>query len=83
MILVALLILLTPLWAEVRTEEAVGVEVGTLFGLSHLSSPDEGITMVGAPGGFGGVSGNPSLYVSFLGKKLSLGWESSYCQSSS
>ncbi len=60
-----------------ETEEAAtGAEIGTLFGFSHLSSDGDGITMIGAPGGFIGGFGTPSLYVSwFPSEKLTIGPE--------
>ena len=61
-----------------ETEEAAaGAEIGTLFGFSRLSSDGDGITMIGAPGGFiAGIFGNPSLYVSwFPSEKLTIGPE--------
>ncbi len=60
-------------------ESATGVEIGTLFGLSHLSDEDDGLTFIGVPtlSDFPSAAlGNPSLYVSwFPSEQLALGPE--------
>ena len=58
-------------------EVAVDVEIGTLFGLSHLASDGDGITVIGVPRTIRfGHFGNSSLYVSwFPTEKLSIGPE--------
>ena len=57
-------------------EAATGIEIGTLFGLSHLSSNGDGITAIGVPGGLSGIIGNPSLYVLwFPNEQLAIGPE--------
>lgn len=55
------------------TEPAAGgVEIGTLFGFSRISSGDDALTMLGLPGALG--NGNPALYVSwFPSDKLAIG----------
>ena len=64
---------------------ATGVEIGMLFGLSHLSSDDDGVTLIGVPtAGLSGFGSIPSLYISwFPGKKLSIGPEFSFGQTAS
>jgi len=55
-------------------EAATGVEIGTLFGLSHLSSNGDGITIIGVPSAPFAFFGNPSLYVSwFPNEQLAIG----------
>ena len=60
-----------------ETEEAAtGIEIGTLFGLSHLSSNGDGITIIGVPSAPLAFFGNPSLYVSwFPNEQLAIGPE--------
>ena len=56
-----------------------GVEIGTLFGLSHLSSNRDGGTWIGVPAPTWNIIGNSSLYVSwFPTEKLSIGPEFSF-----
>ncbi len=52
-------------------------EIGTRFGISRISSDDDSIVMMAAPGSpTSGVLGNPSIYVSwFPSVKLSVGPE--------
>ena len=59
------------------TEElATGIEIGTLFGLSHLSSNGDGITTIGVPSAPLAFFGNPSLYISwFPNEQLAIGPE--------
>ena len=61
----------------VGTEEvATGTEIGTLFGLSHLSSNGDGINITGVPSAPLAFFGNPSLYVSwFPNEQLAIGPE--------
>ena len=69
--------------AKIAKEPATGaeeagadIEIGTLFGLSHLSSDIYGGTWIGIPAPTWNVIGNSSLYVSwFPSKKLSIGPE--------
>ena len=63
-----------------KTEDgATGVEIGTLFGLSHLSSNGDGFTITGVPGAPLAFFGNPSLYVSwFPNEQLAIGPEFSF-----
>ena len=57
-------------------ESATGIEIGTLFGLSHLSSNGDGITIIGVPSAPLAFFGNPSLYVSwFPNEQLAIGPE--------
>ena len=57
-------------------EAAAGIEIGTLFGLSHLSSNGDGITIIGVPSAPLAFFGNPSLYVSwFPNEQLAIGPE--------
>ena len=62
------------------TEEAPsGIEIGTLFGLSHLSSGIYGGTWIGVPAPTWNIIGNSSLYISwFPSEKLSIGPEFSF-----
>ena len=66
------------------TEEmATGIEIGTLFGLSHLSSNGDGITTIGVPSAPFAFFGNPSLYVLwFPNEQLAIGPEFSFGRSS-
>ena len=60
------------------TEEASGgIEIGTLFGISHLAYDDhDGGTWIGVPAPTWNIIGNSSLYVSwFPAEKLSIGPE--------
>ena len=52
-------------------------EIGTRFGVSHISSDDDSIVMIAVPGSpTSGVLGNPSLYVSwFPSANMSVGPE--------
>ena len=56
---------------------AVGIETGTLFGLTHHTSDGEGATIVGLPSSPTlGIPGIPSLYVSWYpGANVSIGSE--------
>ena len=57
-------------------EAATGTEIGTLFGLSHLSPNGDGITITGVPSAPIAFFGNPSLYVSwFPNEQLAIGPE--------
>ena len=60
-------------------ESATGIEIGTLFGLSHLFSNGEGITTIGVPRAPVEFFGNSSLYVSwFPNEQLAIGPEFSF-----
>ena len=60
-----------------QMESASGVEIGTLFGLSRISTGGEGATLIGLPSALGSsVLGNPSIYVSwFPDERFSIGPE--------
>ena len=60
-----------------QTDTAAGLEVGTLFGLTHHSSDGEGAAIIGVPSSPTlGIPGIPSLYVSwFPGADVSFGSE--------
>ncbi len=48
-------------------EAAAGIEIGTLFGLTHHSSNGEGATIIGLPSSPTlGIPGIPSLYISWF-----------------
>ena len=65
-------------------ESATGIEIGTLFGLSHLSSNGDGITTIGVPSAPLAFFGNPSLYISwFPNEQLAIGPEFSFGRFSS
>ena len=58
-------------------EAPAGIEIGTLFGLTHHSSDGEGFTVIGLPSSPTlGIPGIPSLYVSwFPGGNIEVGPE--------
>ena len=62
---------------EVRNIAGPLYEIGTRFGISRISSDDDSIVMMAAPGSpTSGVLGNPSLYVAwFPGASMSVGPE--------
>ena len=62
---------------DVRNDSAAEYEIGTRFGISRISSDDDSIVMIAAPGSpTSGVLGNPSLYVAwFPNANLSVGPE--------
>ena len=62
---------------DVRNDSVAEYEIGTRFGISRISSDDDSIVMIAAPGSpTSGVLGNPSLYVAwFPSANLSIGPE--------
>ena len=65
---------------QVEDASATGIEIGTLFGLSHFSN-GSGTTALGVPTGPGGAGnlGYPALYVSwFPSEQLAIGSEFSF-----
>ncbi len=62
---------------EERNAPVTKYEIGTRFGISRVSSDDDSIVMIAAPGSpTSGVLGNPSLYVLwFPSAKMSIGPE--------
>ncbi|MYD63386.1 MAG: hypothetical protein F4W91_20310 [Gemmatimonadetes bacterium] len=64
-----------------QSSSATGVEIGTLFGGSHISLDGEGITSISLPGSF--TPSLPVLYVSwFPGEKVAFGPEFSFGRTS-
>ena len=58
--------LIGPVSAQ-EMETAAGIEIGTLFGLTHHSTDGEGATVIGLPSSPTlGIPGIPSLYVSWF-----------------
>lgn len=72
------LVATAPLFAQEREESAAGIEIGTLFGLSHVpDETDADLTVIGVPSSPLVVyPGNPALYVFwFPSKALAIGPE--------
>ncbi len=64
-----------------QSSSATGVEIGTLFGGSHIFSDGDGITSISFPGSY--VNTLPLLYVSwFPGEKIAFGPEFSFGRTS-
>ena len=62
----AAFVLVGPVSAQ-EIETAAGIEIGTLFGLTHHSTDGEGATVIGLPSSPTlGIPGIPSLYVSWF-----------------
>ena len=72
----AVLVVAAPVFAQ-EMEAPAGLEIGTLFGLTHHSSDGEGFTVIGLPSSPTlGIPGIPSLYVSwFPGGNIGVGPE--------
>lgn len=72
----AVLVVAAPVFAQ-EMEAPAGLEIGTLFGLTHHSSDGEGFTVIGLPSSPTlGIPGIPSLYVSwFPGGNIEVGPE--------
>ena len=78
------LVATAPLFAQEREESTAGIEIGTLFGLSHAPDESDALTVIGAPGSPVSYWGNPALYVFwFPSEALSIGPEFSLSRTSS
>ena len=62
-----------------QSSSATGVEIGTLFGGSHIFSDGDGITSISFPGSLVSFPSLPLLYISwFPGEKIAFGPEFSF-----